>query len=48
MAMDFLEGLASTVNDVLDPLFDFALKTIHFFSLHKEKSPSLENTEPFR
>ena len=49
MAIDFLEGLASTVNDVLNPLFDLASKALHFFSPHKADCPlKIESVEPFR
>lgn len=49
MAIDFLEGLASTVNDVLNPLFDLASKALHFFSINKENVSSVvESVEPFR
>jgi hypothetical protein len=49
MAIDFLEGLASTVNDALNPLFDLASKTLHFFFPPKvEHTTSLDSVEPFR
>lgn len=49
MAIDFLEGLASTVNDVLNPLFDLASKTLHFFFPRKvDHSVDMESIEPFR
>lgn len=49
MAIDFLEGLASTVNDVLNPLFDLASKVSHLFSFPKERhSSSIDSVEPFR
>lgn len=49
MAIDFLEGLASTVNDVLNPLFDLASKALHFFFPPKvEHAANVESVEPFR
>jgi hypothetical protein len=49
MAIDFLEGLASTVNDVLNPLFDLALKVVHFFCPSKvDPAINVESAEPFR
>lgn len=49
MAIDFLGGLASTVNDVLDPLFDLASKVLHFIHPHKvDHRAEIESVEPFR
>ena len=52
MAIDFMEGLASTVNDALNPLFDLARQLAaavsSIFQQHPEHSLSQEHKEPFR
>lgn len=52
MAIDFMEGLASTVNDALNPLFDLAtrIKTAisSLFNQPAEHNTFQERIEPFR
>lgn len=49
MAIDFFEGLASTANDVLNPLLDLVSKALHFFSPFKEGATiKIKSIEPFR
>lgn len=52
MAIDFMEGLASTVNDVFNPLFDLARRLAaavsSIFQRLPEHSTAQEHKEPFR
>lgn len=52
MAIDFMEGLASTVNDALNPLFDLAMRIksaiSSLFNQHPEHNTLQERIEPFR
>lgn len=52
MAIDFMEGLASTVNDALNPLFDLAKRLCaavsSLFHQQIEHSTTQERVEPFR
>lgn len=52
MAIDFMEGLASTVNDVFNPLFDLALRIrtaiSRLFNQHTEHNTLQKHIEPFR
>lgn len=54
MRIEFFEGLASTVNDVFNPLFDLAFKVSHalkqLFSRRRAKQDdvSVEVVEPYR
>jgi len=52
MAIDFMEGLASTVNDALNPLFDLAKRLAaavsSIFQQQDEHITSQERVEPFR
>lgn len=52
MAIDFMEGLASTVNDALNPLFDLARRlsaaVSSIFQHPAAHSTTQERVEPFR
>ncbi len=53
MNIDFFEGLASTVNDVFNPIFDLAFKFKTRFSLsvvdpRESRDLALEIAEPYR
>lgn len=52
MAIDFMEGLASTVNDVFNPLFDLAKRLTAAVSSIFQRLPAhstkQQREEPFR